>query len=94
MAADRAATMMQAIRAEHRVFEASRLRLVGLLDSTVGQYPAAGGNNLTDAYLDDVANGYDMTKAEWQAYWPTLRTAITITQANLTSLLKGLLVKT
>jgi hypothetical protein len=48
---------------------------------------------MTDAYLDDAGNGYDLTKAEWQAYWPTLRTAITISQANLGSLMKGLLTK-
>jgi hypothetical protein len=89
--ASRVPTLLNQIRNEHRIFEASRVRLLGLLDDTVGQYPAAGGNNFSNAYLNEPANGYDMTQAEWAAYWPTLRAAITITQVNMGSLVKGLL---
>jgi hypothetical protein len=93
----READMMDKIRNEARVFEASRCRLLGLLEASTGEYPALGGNTMTDSWLDvygkDVptTGTYSMTKAEWQAFWPTLRTAITVSSANLASLMKGIL---
>lgn len=96
MAESKQQLIMDAIRAEYAGFEASRQRLLAYLDANNGVYTALGGNTFTNPWLAiNAADGslptWDMTQAEWVAFWPTLRTAVTISQANLGALAKGLL---